>query len=121
MQVREAANMRRIALIAALLLPSVAAAELWQDVTDEAGVRTALEGRKLVYDSGAWQDFRASGRTLYVFGGRDSWGYWRVEDDRYCSQWPPSDVWTCYALERSGDRVRFVGQGDDVTEGVYAD
>lgn len=82
-------------------------------------IRAALEGRKLQYDN-ACQDFRKSGRTLYN-AGRDSWGYWRVEGDQYCSQWPPHDLWACYKMDRRGERLRFVGRGDDITEATYAD
>ncbi|WP_375230831.1 hypothetical protein [Roseobacter sp. S98] len=97
---------------------SAALAEAWTPLNGD-DVRAALTDRKLQY-ANAWQEFRASGRTLYN-AGADSWGYWRVEGDLYCSQWPPSDLWACYALERSGDKLRFVGRGDDITEAVYAD
>lgn len=107
--------MRLIALIA--LMPCAAWAEDWTALSG-AEIRQALEGRKLQYAS-AWQDFRASGRTLYN-AGHDSWGYWRIEDDQYCSQWPPSDLWSCYKIDRKGDKLRFVGQGDDITEADYA-
>ncbi|MEM7631274.1 MAG: hypothetical protein AAF227_04545 [Pseudomonadota bacterium] len=110
--------MRRFALMMTVLA-GPAVAEPW-DVLDGDGVRAALEGRTIIY-ADATQDFRASGRTLYVFGGRDSWGYWRVQGDQYCSQWPPSDLWACYDLAVSGDRVRFIGTGDDITDGVYGD
>lgn len=110
--------MRLAALGLAFLLPLAAGADTWEPLTGDE-VRTALEGRTLVY-ANAWQDFRASGRTLYN-AGADSWGYWRVQGDQYCSQWPPSDLWACYGLERLGDRLRFVGAGDDITEAIYAD
>jgi hypothetical protein len=84
---------------------------------DAAAIRAALTDRTLVYDA-AWQSFRASGRTLYN-AGHDSWGYWTVRGDRYCSQWPPADDWTCYDIERKGAVIRFVGAGGDVTEGRY--
>ena len=106
--------MRYFALFA--LLPCAALAEEWAPLTGPE-IREALEGRKLEY-ANAWQDFRASGRTLYN-AGRDSWGYWRVEDDKYCSQWPPQDLWACYTMDRKGDKLRFVGNGDDITEAHY--
>lgn len=109
--------MRRFALIFCLLA-GAAAAETWQSMTGDE-IRAALEGRVLAYDS-ARQEFRRSGRTLYN-AGRDSWGYWRIAGDRYCSQWPPQDLWACYLLERKGDRLRFIGENGDVTEGRYAD
>jgi len=109
---------RRIALVLALIPGALWSAE-WQELRS-ADIRLALEGRKVSYASGAWQDFRASGRTLYK-AGQDSWGYWRVQGDQYCSMWPPSDLWACYDLERNGDALRFVGQAGDVTEARYAD
>lgn len=110
--------MRRIALILTLC-PTLAAAAEWQVVQGDA-VRAALEGRKLTYANGAWQDFRASGRTLYN-AGADSWGYWRVQGDQYCSMWPPSDLWACYDIQVSGSVVLFVGAGGDQSDGIYAD
>lgn len=106
--------------MALLALPVQVMAQDWQPVPDEAGVRATLEGRKLTYDSGAWQDFRASGKTLYN-SGRDSWGNWRAQGAQYCSQWPPAGDWACYDLLTSGDKVRFVGAGGDVTDGTYTD
>ncbi|WP_299830576.1 hypothetical protein [uncultured Roseobacter sp.] len=102
------------------LWPALAAAEtvVWMPLTGDE-VQQALTDRKLQYDS-AWQEFRASGRTLYN-AGADSWGYWRVRGDQYCSQWPPSDLWACYGMARSGDRVRFIGAGGDITDATYAD
>ena len=111
--------MRRFALAALLILAVPAAAgDGWTPLTGDE-IRTALTDRKLQYAK-AWQEFRASGRTLYN-AGEDSWGYWRVEDDKYCSMWPPSDLWACYAMERKGDTLRFVGERDDITDAVYAD
>ena len=109
--------MRLFALIFYMIAGS-AYAEDWVALTGSQ-TRDALEGRKLQY-ANAWQDFRSSGRTLYN-AGQDSWGYWRIEDDQYCSQWPPSDLWACYRLEQKGELLRFVGQGDDITEATYAD
>lgn len=82
-------------------------------------ITAALTGHKVQYDT-AWQDFRATGRTLYN-AGRDSWGYWRVTNDQYCSMWPPQDLWACYDMTRQGNRLRFIGQGGDITEGTYRD
>jgi hypothetical protein len=110
--------MRLIALFLTIL-PINAAAQDWIRLQDDAA-RAALEGRRVVYDSGAWQEFRVSGATLYN-AGRDSWGYWRVRGDQYCSMWPPSDLWACYDLEISGERLRFVGAHGEKTEGSVQD
>lgn len=116
--------MRRVGWIFLLflaVLPGRGAAEAWQTLVGDE-VREALEGNALDYTSGAHQDFRASGRTLY-HAGRDSWGYWRVQGNQYCSQWPPSDLWACYDLQVSDDgtRLRFVGASGDVSDGDYTD
>jgi hypothetical protein len=107
--------MRRIALFL-ILLPGLAAAG-WVRL-DEGGIDAALSGARLAYDNGVWQEFRASGRTLHN-AGRDSWGYWETRGGCYCSQWPPADGWARYDVDLEGSRVRFVGDGYDVTEGRF--
>lgn len=106
--------MRRIALFL-VCVPGLLWAEEWRSL-DEAGIRAALSGQVLDYET-AWQDFRASGKTLYN-AGEDSWGNWRVQNDQYCSQWPPRDLWDCYDVAQSGARIRFTGAYEDVTIGV---
>jgi len=110
-------------------LPTLGLADAgWIPLTS-AEICEALTGRTLVYVDQAdpsqradtFQDFRASGATLYTFKGRESWGYWRVENDQYCSQWPPNDLWACYAMERNGETLRFVGERDDIAVAQYAD
>lgn len=102
---------RMIAALIAMVAAAPAGADTWQPmpVADLAGLTVQ-------YDS-ARQTFYASGRTLYD-SGRPSWGTYRDQDGQYCSQWPPSDHWACYGLSRKGDKVRFVGDGNDVTVGV---
>ncbi|MFT5000089.1 MAG: hypothetical protein ACI861_000845 [Paracoccaceae bacterium] len=75
---------------------------------DGSEITTALSGKNLKYE-GATQKFFPSGRTLYN-AGEDSWGYWRVEGNLYCSQWPPGQSWDCYRMEKSenGSQIRFL-------------
>ncbi len=76
------------------------------------GIAQLLTGAEVIGE-GTRQKFYESGRTLYN-DGRDSWGYWRVEGDRYCSQWPPQEGWICYDMrvrEQDG-RVWVVWIGD---------
>ena len=110
--------MRGLVFVIGLGLGAAVAAEevTWQRLTG-AEITAALTGRMLDYGA-QWQDFRASGRTLY-FSGRDTWGYWAVRSDQYCSMWPPSDLWVCYGLQTDGERVRFVGGGGALTVGAY--
>ncbi|MFK7942978.1 MAG: hypothetical protein AB8B85_08730 [Paracoccaceae bacterium] len=110
--------MKRLALLLSFCASSGGAADDWLPLSG-AEIRSALTDRKLVYAT-AWQEFKSSGRTLYN-AGHDSWGYWRVEGDHYCSLWPPSDLWNCYTMTRSGDDLRFVDKTGHVTEAEYAD
>jgi hypothetical protein len=112
--------MRHLTILALVAAASAVPAEEgnWTPL-DGDQIRAALTDRVLEYET-AWQDFRSSGRTLY-HAGSDSWGYWRVQGDQYCSQWPPSDLWTCYDMDRQGNALRFVGETGDITRGVYRD
>ncbi len=86
----------RISLLVLAVCSGPAAAEDWAPL-DQDAIWQALSDHTLDYDN-AWQEFRASGRTLYN-AGADSWGRWAARGDQYCSQWPPSDAWVCYDVE----------------------
>jgi hypothetical protein len=106
-----------VALLAILgVVPTLAVAEGWQRLEGD-GITTALAARVLGYPDGTLQDFFADGRTLYG----ESWGRWEVRGDRYCSQWPPSDRWTCYGVEQSGLDIRFTDDAGVTTTGRYVD
>ena len=48
------------------------------------------------------QSFEVGGATVYTGAdGKQSSGRWDVRGDEYCSEWPPSDVWACYAMATS--------------------
>jgi hypothetical protein len=44
------------------------------------------------------QVFQKSGVTFTVDveAKLQSTGFWKLEGDKYCSQWPPSEHWSCY-------------------------
>lgn len=107
--------MRRFALIATLAPVAAFAQPL-----DGAGIRAALAGRALDYASGASQTFEAGGGTVYI-DTRPSRGRWSVRGGRYCSVWPPSERWSCYAVEAIEGGMRFTGPGGDVTDGFYSE
>ena len=100
-----------------IVVPNVTFAEDWQAL-DGAQITAALTGHSLIYEN-ATQQFYASGRTLYN-AGQDSWGYWAVRGEQYCSQWPPGDQWDCYDMAASDDTLRFIGDDGSVTDGVLA-
>lgn len=111
--------MRGVILAVILAIPvNVGAQEgMWVPMSG-AEIATALTERTLDYGA-QWQDFRASGRTLYHNAGRDSWGYWAIQSNQYCSLWPPSDLWACYDMERAGERLRFIDETGSTTEALY--
>ncbi|MEL6680648.1 MAG: hypothetical protein AAFQ51_18240 [Pseudomonadota bacterium] len=85
-----------------------------------AEIREALADKTLIYEFEK-QRFYASGRTSFDAGILD-WGHWEVREDRYCSLWPPSDIWTCYDValrDWAGvTQIRFTGEVDDVSLGT---
>ncbi|MEM1005954.1 MAG: hypothetical protein AAF496_15240 [Pseudomonadota bacterium] len=109
------AGLRRFALILAVL-PGFAAADEFQALTGEQ-IQRSLTGTKLDYGEGVWQTFSDSMLTQY-FSGRPSSGRWAVREDRYCSLWPPSDLWACYDVQRNGDVIRFIDDAGGVTDGT---
>ena len=105
----------------AMVLPGMVLAGDWTVLgADQVGA--ALSARVLQYEDGATQNFYADGRTFNEAGG-ESWGSWRIDGDQYCSQWPPSDHWACYRVERSagGLDLRFIAEDGSITEGRHVD
>ena len=110
--------MRSVLALAALLVPGVALADDWFRL-DDAGITEILTTHDLIYENDAFQRFLPSGRTLYRYG-ETSWGYWRAEEGRYCSQWPPGDEWDCYDVEYDGaTALRFIDDWGNVSSGVF--
>lgn len=111
----------RVAAIALGLIvggSGLAVAEAWARL-DGPGIEAALTARVLAYPDGTMQDFHAGGRTIAGMGE----GRWKVDGDRYCSAWPPSERWACYKVEREarGLDLRFTGEDGAVTVGRYND
>jgi hypothetical protein len=116
---RKEASMRKTLAFAVVLaglgtLPAFA--EDWERLK-AAAIVEALSSRVLAYPGGILQDFMADGRTLYG----DSTGRWEVRGDLYCSVWPPSDRWSCYAVDRKGPDIRFTAEDGSDTVGRYVD
>ena len=53
------------------------------------------------------QIFQKGGMTLYIENGAQSQGLWKIDGDKYCSQWPPSEIWSCFAMTRDGSTIIF--------------
>jgi len=104
-------------MVMLLLVPGVVWAETWRAL-DGAEIAEVLSDQTLIYER-ATQRFYASGRTLYN-AGQESWGYWAVRGDQYCSQWPPGDQWDCYDMAAMAGQVRFIGADGRVTGGALA-
>ncbi len=115
-----AGNLRHIAASVTLALAMPAGAQTWDAVTETDAIVALLTAQDLVYEDGATQSFRPSGRTLYTFG-EPSWGHWRVMNGQYCSQWPPGDDWDCYDLSHDGGvQVRFSDAWGNHSVGQFA-
>jgi hypothetical protein len=75
-------------------------------VVPAAGGEVAMKGSDILaalkgahVEGDGWsQSFDDGGATIYTKGGAQSPGRWDVRGDQYCSLWPPSDVWACYAM-----------------------
>jgi hypothetical protein len=56
------------------------------------------------------QVFQKSGVTFTVDmeTKAQSQGFWRIEGNKYCSKWPPSEHWSCYDVFSNDKIVVFV-------------
>ncbi|MEO5759017.1 MAG: hypothetical protein ABIQ51_19375 [Mesorhizobium sp.] len=94
--------MNRHASIGFLAVQLLAATLSFAAFADEATMKgadilTTLKGARV--EGSDWaQSFDDGGATLYIKGSNQSQGRWDVRGDEYCSLWPPSDVWACYAM-----------------------
>ncbi len=106
------------AVLSVFLLVSSGAPETWEPIQG-AQLTELLSGRTVVYDLDE-QVFFANGRTRYrVF--RDRWGWWELQDGRFCSLWPPSEEWTCFTAETNQemDKIRFTDPEGIIFEGHF--
>lgn len=92
---------------------------------DGEAIRQALADKTVVGDQDGrkWrQVFHAGGSTTYrEDGGRPSNGRWRVDGDRYCSVWPPSDFWACYDMAMDGETIIFIESGGTEWRATFVD
>lgn len=97
----------RVALIVGVLATTVPIARAGERPLDATEIGTLLSGNTTVgtADGVEWrQYFDAAGATIHVAGGEPrSQGRWRLQGDKYCSQWPPQVGWACYAVTGDPD------------------
>ena len=105
----------------AALTPTTAMTENWQPL-DAPAITQALTARILAYKDGATQQFNADGSTVYTTD-HESTGAWRVDGPQFCSEWPPSDKWSCYdmAVREGGLDLRFTAGDGSESVGRYVD
>jgi hypothetical protein len=88
----------RLALIVAMIASLASPASADEVPMRGADILKTLTGARVEGSNWA-QSFEVGGATVYTGAdGKQSSGRWAVRGDEYCSQWPPSDVWACYAM-----------------------
>ncbi len=89
--------MKRLALATSLLVILAGSASTTETALKHAEILSTLTGATVAGPD--WtQTFDKGGATTYVAAGKQSVGRWDVQGDQYCSMWPPSDQWSCYAV-----------------------
>ena len=77
--------------------------------------------------TGDWkQFFAANGETSYASRGETpSYGSWEVRGDKFCSQWPPEEHWSCYDvtgdLEATPKTITWISGGGKTFPGAVQD
>ena len=104
--------MKKILLASLLMICSAQASETKLSGSD---MQTILYD-KILYAKDAEQIFQKSGVTFYSAGGNQSQGNWKIEGEKYCSQWPPNQAWACYDVMQDGNKITFISKDGDRTE-----
>jgi hypothetical protein len=105
--------MFRILLILALFAARPAFAE--ERKLTGAEIRAALSDKIVegTDDAGRpyTQIFQKGGLTVYTIKpSSSSNGKWDVRGDQFCSQWPPSENWSCYDMTGDGKQLTFIAK-----------
>jgi hypothetical protein len=105
-------TMKKILLASLLLISSAHAAE-----TKLTGAEMqAILYDKILYGKDVEQIFQKSGVTFYLSGGNQSQGNWKIDGEKYCSQWPPNEAWACYDMTQDGNKITFISKDGNRTE-----
>ena len=91
--------MKYLLLFIALLLSFPIKAE---EIEISGEIITSLLPTIIAFGENSRQSFTKTGATTYLENGRNSYGRWRVQNNLYCSHWPPSEMWVCYRVVIDG-------------------
>ncbi len=87
----------RLSALALCLLVAAGSAAAEERALEGDEIRTLLPGILAVGDT-TRQTFAANGDTVFDDGRRVTNGRWRIQDNFYCSRWPPGGGWRCYRV-----------------------
>ena len=104
--------MKKILLASLLMICNAHAAE---KKLSGAEMQSVLSD-KILYAKGNEQIFQKSGVTFYASGGNQSQGNWKIDGEKYCSQWPPNQAWACYGMTQDDNKITFISKDGDRTE-----
>jgi hypothetical protein len=79
-------------------------AETLKDLLGDITLSSTETGRDIE------QVFQSSGATFTIDTEtkQQSQGFWKLQGDKYCSQWPPSENWECFDVYGNDQGVVFV-------------
>lgn len=68
------------------------------------------------------QTFTDKGLTSYRYDGRPSEGRWMVQDDQYCSTWPPNNIIECYDVIADTEKmtITWIGSRNDISKATFS-
>jgi hypothetical protein len=104
--------MKKLLLISLLLVSPAIAAEMKLTGAE----MQAILYDKILYGKDVEQIFQKSGATFYSAGGSQSQGNWKIDGEKYCSQWPPNEAWACYDITQDGNKITFISKDGNRTE-----
>ena len=102
--------MKHILLVCSTLAVSTSSASAEEKKLTGPEITAVLTDKILTAKTDTTQIFQKSGVTFYSENGGQSQGFWKVEGDKYCSQWPPNQSWPCYDILQDGTKITFVSE-----------
>ena len=107
--------MRWVMMLMALSIPVSAE----QSKLTGAQISSMLSDKTLyatINGKSAEQLFLKNGATYYSLDGAQNQGAWKIENDKYCSVWPPNETWVCYDVLQDEKHVSFVSPSGSVSD-----